>query len=93
MPADGWERRFVADPERAREAAELYRQAGFEVVLRKSYGRIFTWGYWLSRLANYPALVRRPVAALVKALGLESKFLSLDTRDSMEVVARRAGPG
>ena len=31
MPADGWERRFVADPERAREAVELYRQAGFEV--------------------------------------------------------------
>lgn len=31
VPADGWERRFVADPERAREAAELYRQAGFEV--------------------------------------------------------------
>jgi len=31
VPADGWERRFVADPERAREAVELYRQAGFEV--------------------------------------------------------------
>jgi hypothetical protein len=31
MPADRWERRFVADPDRAREAAELYRQAGFEV--------------------------------------------------------------
>jgi hypothetical protein len=28
---DGWERRFIADPERAREAVELYRQAGFEV--------------------------------------------------------------
>jgi hypothetical protein len=31
MPAEGWERRFVADPERAREAVELYRRAGFEV--------------------------------------------------------------
>ena len=31
MPADRWERRFVADPDRAREAAELYGQAGFEV--------------------------------------------------------------
>jgi hypothetical protein len=28
---DGWERRFIADPERAREAVELYREAGFEV--------------------------------------------------------------
>lgn len=67
----------------------MLRQAGFEVVLRKSYGRIFTWGYWLSRLESYPALVRRPVGALVEALGLGSKFLYLDTRDSMEVVARR----
>ena len=31
MPAEPWERRFVADPERAREAVELYRQADFEV--------------------------------------------------------------
>jgi hypothetical protein len=67
----------------------MLRQSGFEVVLRKSYGRIFTWGYWLSRLQNYPAFVRGPVVALVKALGVESKFLYLDTRDSMEVVARR----
>ena len=28
---EGWERRFIADPERAREVVELYRQAGFEV--------------------------------------------------------------
>ena len=71
----------------------MLRHAGFEVVLRKSFGRIFTWGYWLSRLANYPTLVRAPVAALVKAMGVESKFLYLDTRDSMEVVARLAEPG
>jgi hypothetical protein len=31
VPTDRWERRFVADPERAREVVELYRQAGFEV--------------------------------------------------------------
>lgn len=31
-PEDGWERRFVADPARAREVAELYRDAGFEVM-------------------------------------------------------------
>jgi hypothetical protein len=28
---DGWERRFIADPQRAQEVLELYRQAGFEV--------------------------------------------------------------
>jgi len=29
--ADGWERRFMADGRRAGEAAELYRELGFEV--------------------------------------------------------------
>lgn len=27
----GWQRRFVADAERAREMSELYRSAGYEV--------------------------------------------------------------
>jgi hypothetical protein len=31
-PEDDWERRFVADPARAREVADLYRDAGFEVM-------------------------------------------------------------
>ncbi|MDP3773606.1 MAG: hypothetical protein Q8Q85_05000 [Gemmatimonadales bacterium] len=30
-PDAGWERRFVADPARTREAAEIYAGAGFEV--------------------------------------------------------------
>lgn len=31
-PAEtGWERRFVADPARAREAIDVYTRAGFEV--------------------------------------------------------------
>ena len=29
--ADGWERRFIADGERAREAMELYEELGYEV--------------------------------------------------------------
>jgi hypothetical protein len=31
MAPEHWERRFVADPQRAQEAAEVYRQAGFDV--------------------------------------------------------------
>ncbi|HJQ66621.1 MAG TPA: hypothetical protein VJ816_09605 [Gemmatimonadales bacterium] len=31
MAIERWERRFVADPERAREVAEVYRLAGFDV--------------------------------------------------------------
>jgi hypothetical protein len=30
-PPEGWERRFIADPQRAQEAIEIYREAGFEV--------------------------------------------------------------
>jgi hypothetical protein len=29
--ADGWERRFIADGERARESMELYEELGYEV--------------------------------------------------------------
>jgi hypothetical protein len=29
--AEGWERRFTADPARAKEAIELYLQLGYEV--------------------------------------------------------------
>jgi len=29
--ADGWERRFSADPQRAEEAIQLYNQLGYEV--------------------------------------------------------------
>jgi hypothetical protein len=31
LTAEGWERRFIADPRRAREATDLYTQLGFEV--------------------------------------------------------------
>ncbi len=63
--------------------------AGFDVVLVKSYGRIFSYRYWLSRLASYPWLMRAPVAGAVRLLGMEDKFLYLNTRDSMEVCARK----
>jgi len=31
LAAEGWELRFIADDDRAREASELYAQIGFEV--------------------------------------------------------------
>lgn len=72
-----------------RGMAAALEKAGFDVVETRNYGRIFSWGYWLSRLENYPGFVRAPVALLVEALGIRDKFLYLDTRDSMQVVARR----
>ncbi|MFA6030690.1 MAG: class I SAM-dependent methyltransferase [Elusimicrobiota bacterium] len=67
----------------------MLEKAGFEVALVKSYGRIFTWGYWLSRLENYPRPVYKAVEALIGLMGFEDKFLYLDTRDSIQVVARK----
>ncbi len=33
--ADGWVRRFMANPERAKEAVELYESMGFEVKVKE----------------------------------------------------------
>ncbi len=65
----------------------LLLQNGFEVVLNKSYGRIFTWGYWASRLRHYPSWIYAAVQGFVARAGIEHKFIYLDTRDSMEVCA------
>jgi SAM-dependent methyltransferase len=73
----------------------MLESVGLQVHFLASYGRIFTYGYWLSRLKNYPAFVHRTVGSLVKAFGVEAKFLYLNTRDSMEVCAQKqpiAGP-
>ncbi len=67
----------------------LLDQCGFDVVQMRSFGRIFTYGYWLSRIRSYPAFFHHSVAAMIGALGIEQKFLYLDTRDSMEVCAIR----
>lgn len=67
----------------------LLEDSGFDPVDTRSYGRIFTWGYWLTRLSNYPRALTAPIEALVAALGIRDKFLYLDTRDSMQVIARR----
>ncbi|MFA6092494.1 MAG: class I SAM-dependent methyltransferase [Elusimicrobiota bacterium] len=72
-----------------RTLAAMLEKAGFRVVESRSYGRIFSWGYWLTRLSNYPRAVTVPVEILVRLLGIRDKFLYLDTRDSMQVVARK----
>ncbi len=63
-------------------------EAGFEVRQVGSYGRIFTYGYWLSRLASYPWLLRRAIGAAASALR-EDKIVYINTRDSVEIVAAR----
>jgi 2-polyprenyl-3-methyl-5-hydroxy-6-metoxy-1,4-benzoquinol methylase len=72
--------------------SRLLRECGLEPVLVRSYGRIFTYGYWLSRLQGYPAPIHRTVGRVIDLLGVEEKLLYLDTRDSVEVCARKASP-
>jgi 2-polyprenyl-3-methyl-5-hydroxy-6-metoxy-1,4-benzoquinol methylase len=67
----------------------LLHEVGLAVREIRSFGRIFTYGYWLSRLSAYPPAVRWPIGAAVRALGWEDKVLYINTRDSMEVIAVR----
>ena len=64
--------------------------AGFETAWAASFGRIFSYGYWASRLRHYPAPLYRALAGSIRALGIEDKFLYLNTRDSIEVCARKS---
>lgn len=72
-----------------RTLGRALEQAGFEVLRIHSVGRIFSYGYWLSRLRHYPSVLRRPLGWAIRTMGVEDKFLYLDTRDSMEVCARK----
>jgi SAM-dependent methyltransferase len=67
----------------------LLEKNGFEVVWNKSYGRIFTYGYWLSRVKNYPWVIRFLLGTVIRFLGIEEKVVYIDTRDSMEICAVR----
>jgi 2-polyprenyl-3-methyl-5-hydroxy-6-metoxy-1,4-benzoquinol methylase len=67
----------------------LLDESGLEVRELRSFGRIFTYGYWLSRLSAYPAPVRGVVGLAIRWAGWQDKVLYINTRDSMEVVAIR----
>jgi SAM-dependent methyltransferase len=72
-----------------RTLQRMLEDAGFQVVLMRSYGRIFSYGYWLSRLRGYPPIFHGTVSRVISLLGIEEKLLYLDTRDSVEVCAVR----
>jgi 2-polyprenyl-3-methyl-5-hydroxy-6-metoxy-1,4-benzoquinol methylase len=72
-----------------RTLKRMLSDVGFSVLETRSYGRIFTYGYWLSRLRNYPAPVYHGLRLLVRCLGLSGKVVYINTRDSVELCARR----
>lgn len=67
--------------------AKMLGDAGFEIKFVKSYGKIFTYSYWLSRIKNYPRWVYKTAEACIDFAGVSNKFLYIDTHDSLEFVA------
>lgn len=72
-----------------RTLTRLLKEAGFEIVVSKSFGRIFSYGYWASRLRHYPGWFYGSVRGVIRALGLERKLVYIDTRDTIEICARK----
>jgi hypothetical protein len=71
----------------------MFSAAGLETIWAASFGRIFSYGYWASRLRHYPAPLYRALSGSIRALGCKDKFLYLNTRDSIEVCARKRPGG
>jgi 2-polyprenyl-3-methyl-5-hydroxy-6-metoxy-1,4-benzoquinol methylase len=67
----------------------ILSSADLEMVCAKSFGRMFSYGYWASRLRHYPAPIHRALSGIIRTLGIEDKFLYVNTRDSIEVCARK----
>jgi len=67
--------------------SRLLKQTGFRPVTIKSYGRLFTLDYWLSRLKNYPSFVRFFAGGLIRCFKVGDKVVYINTRDSMELCA------
>lgn len=67
----------------------LLEKTGFSIIEQKSFGRIFTYKYWLSRIRNYSSFTYSAIELAIKLLHFSDKFVYLNTRDSMEIVARK----
>lgn len=65
----------------------MLREIGFEVVLRRSYGRMFSMAYWLSRLNGYPSIIYKSMKWLISTANISDKVIYINTRDSMEICA------
>lgn len=68
---------------------QMLKKNGFEVILIRSFGRIFTYRYWISRLKNYNHLVYATIKFVLRKLNIMEKFVYINTRDSMEICARK----
>ena len=55
--------------------ADLLVQNGFSIKQIKSYGRIFTYSYWLSRIKKYPSFIYKSAEYIGRTLGIEDKIM------------------
>jgi SAM-dependent methyltransferase len=69
--------------------SRLLEQHGFDTVVVRSYTRVFTLGYWASRLEHFHPGLARIATALVDRLGLAQLRIPLNLGDMMEVLARK----
>jgi len=67
----------------------LLKRAGYDVLLIKSYGRVFRMSYWVSRLQNYSPWVTRSLRWGIDRAGVGQKLVYINTLDSIEVCARK----
>lgn len=70
-----------------RTLSRLLAELRFAIVETRSYGRIFSYAYWLSRIRKYPAVFYRTAELLGKTLDIGEKVIYINTRDSIEVCA------
>ncbi len=68
---------------------KLLEKHGYDVVISRTYTRVFTIGYWASRLEHFSPALGRATVKFFTILGLADKQLKLNLGDMMEVVARK----
>jgi 2-polyprenyl-3-methyl-5-hydroxy-6-metoxy-1,4-benzoquinol methylase len=73
-----------------RTLTALLKKAGFEPVLLRSYGRVFTLDYWRSRLRTYSGFINRILSGCIRRFGLGRKLVYINTLDSIECCARKS---
>jgi len=66
---------------------KLLDKNGFRIVSERSFGKMFTYGYWLSKTKHYSPLLHGIFSKVFDWIGITNKFVYIDTKDSIETVA------
>ncbi|MFA6091953.1 MAG: class I SAM-dependent methyltransferase [Elusimicrobiota bacterium] len=67
----------------------MLSSVGLETAFCASFGRMFSFGYWADRIRHYPGILHRTACAAARLLDIERKFVYINTRDSLELCARK----